>query len=411
MEETVEILTTRPSLLNEYCLLHIFEYLELDDSINFANTCKYVRLVAERVFKKYSDFKLFWNMLEKGERYINCILSYIGPHISSLQISFFNLNLDLSKYLKIIDRNCSNLKCLKINDYQGKAEKKVLSGYNFKEVEMLTLFRFDSSSTKRFLQSFRHLKILYIVECTINMEETMKIFHNNPNIDTFYSYDLDCLKLLPLIPNVQKLCVGGGSDFELLPNVWTLLTLNCLTKLKLDCDYININSVLRELAKKGIMEEIDLKYVDIDDDFFDILASFENIQLLSIEYAQRNDENKRLKASIVWPSKLNSLRLSYFELTFNDFIEIIRQVTSLQRMDICMSDFAESDLINFEDSKKWLTETIPRILKVVDSSTGNQCREIQLDYIYSDTEEVIGDTSVSYHIGNFVTARLVILDF
>lgn len=411
MEQTVETLATRPPLLNEYCLLHIFEYLELDDSINFANTCKYVRLVADRVFKKYSDFKLFRRMLEKGTRYINCILSYIGPHISSLEIHLFDLNLDLSKYLKIIDRNCSNLKCLKIDHYKGKAEKKVQSGYNFKKVEMLTLFRFDSSSTKRFLQSFRHLKILYIVECAIKMEETMKIFHNNPNIDTFHSYDLDCLKLLPLIPNVQKLWVGGGSHFEVLPNVWTLLTLNCLTKLKLGCKGINFNSVLRELAKKGIMEEMELECVDVDDDFFDILASFENIQLLAIEYAQRNDENKRLKASMVWPTKLNSLRLSYFELTFNDFIEIIRQVTSLQRMDICRSDFAESDLINFEDSKKWLRETIPCILKAVDSSTGNQCREIQLGYIYTDTEEVIEDTSVSYHIGNFVTARLVILSF
>lgn len=47
--------------------------------------------------------------LNKGARYIDFILSHIGPHILTLDVDFFNLKLDLSKYLKTVDRNCSNL--------------------------------------------------------------------------------------------------------------------------------------------------------------------------------------------------------------------------------------------------------------------------------------------------------------
>lgn len=144
----------------------------------------------------------------------------------------------------------------------------------------------------------------------------------------------------------------------------------------------NINGVLRELAKKGPLEEMQLECLAIDDEFFDILTSFDK---LTIEYASP-EEFKELKKSIVWPTTLKHLRLVYFILTFNDFIEIIRQLNNLQRMDLCTCDFPHSDWRFFEDLTICSQRTVPQLLKVVKTSTGNQCREIVLPLHFDDNE-------------------------
>ncbi|KAG4073042.1 hypothetical protein HA402_009461 [Bradysia odoriphaga] len=377
MEQNDVSLTTA---LNYDCLREIVHYLKLDDAISFADCCKCMRLVANDKFRKYKHYNLDRTQFLKGVIHTNNLISHIGPHLSALTICLYEFNLNLSKLLKIIDRKCSQLKRLQIEYSEREAEDQVPLTYNFETVHTLTLIHFNSTSTKGLLQSFRHLEQLCFRQCFISEEESMALIHNNPRIESFLCVDLRCFNILP--PNVQELSIENR-NLDLLPNVCTL---NFLTSLHLDCLGTNITSPLRELAKRGIMKELDLENINIDDEFFDFLAQFSKMQLLQIDHYRGtqqggNEESigfKRLKPFIVWPTDLSILQLKGFVFTLDDVTEIIRQLTSLQALDFYQSQFAKSDSSSYPDIRMFFAEIKSRIIDAVKFSDGNQDREICL---------------------------------
>lgn len=365
MEQNIELLSIRPPVLNEYCLLEIFKHLNLVDSISFADCCRYLRMVAHRAFRRYSNFHLNCIHLRKGGGYVNKVMSHIGSQVSTLEINGTYLNLDL--ILKIVGDNCTNLKYLKLTEErQRRIGNNIKSIYNFRTVETLVLVRYESSYARGFLPSFRRLKSLSVSRCFITAEEAKELIQNNPNIEILCGEDL-------------------SKNLQIFRQVSTLT----LTKLRLDCMSKNINRLLRELAKDGIMEEMELIDVDVDDQFFKILTLFGRIKLLEIGYDNKTRHEllfarrsyKTLKPSTVWPSSLQSLRLIYFEFTLNGLVEIVRQLSDLKCLDLVRSIIAQSDFIYFRDSMA-LGETFLRILHAVDSNTGKQCRKLALPYLF-----------------------------
>lgn len=364
MEQNVELLSMRPPVLNEYCLLEIFEYLDLNDAISFGDCCKFLRMVAHRVFKRYSNFRLHFIHLRKGEHYVNNVISHIGPQILSLEISGRSLSLGLSRILKIIDDNCRNLKCLKLTEEcHRRIGNNVESTYNFESVETLKLIHYESSYATGFLSSFRRLKHLYVSRCRISSKEAVAIMQNNPNIESLCGENL--VKNLQIFRNVSRL--------------------HLLAKLRLDCMSKNVNRLLRELAKHGTIEEMELIDVDVDDRSFQILTLFGRIKLLGLGYDNKTRHEllyarrsyKTLKPSTIWPSTLTALRLIHFEFTLSGLLQIIRQLNSLKWLDLFCSRIAQSDSTHL-GNLTGLNDTFDDILEAIDNSTGNQRREVNL---------------------------------
>ncbi|XP_037033915.1 uncharacterized protein LOC119072738 [Bradysia coprophila] len=377
MEQNNVSLTTA---LNHDCLREIVHYLKLDDAISFADCCKCMKLVANDKFRKYKHYNLDRTQFLKGVIHTNNLISHIGPHLSALTICLYEFNLNLSRFLKIIDRKCTQLKRLQIEYSEREAADQVPLTYNFETVQTLTLIHFNSTSTRGLLQSFRHLEQLCFQQCFISEEESMALIHNNPRIESFLCVDLRCFNILP--PNVQELSIENR-NLDLLPNVCTL---NFLTSLHLDCLGKNITSPLRELAKRGIMKEMDLENINIDDEFFDFVAQFGKMQLLQIDHYRVTEQGayegssgfKRLKPKIVWPTELSILQLKGFEFTLDDVTDIVRQLISLQALDLYQSQFAKSDSSYYPDIRMFFNKITSRIIDVVESSDGKQCREICL---------------------------------
>lgn len=375
---------TQPSLqsLNEYCLLHLFEFLQLEDSMNLAETCICLRKVADRFFKNYSKFVVDSETAEKGDVYFDRVILFIGQHVSSLWIDCWD-ELNLTQTAKIIN-GCNNLKSLRIDDYRDdwredthqnvqsiKDMLQNVESFRVDKVEQLTLCNCDTDFAMRVLEYVPKLKHLNIDVFNYDTDAVMRVLQKNPSLESFvhtedgFPANIN-FQLLKLISNVERLCLD--IDYE---NISELLKLDRLTKLSLYCDGLNISNFLVQLGTKKL-QEIELHAVEVDYHFVDILMSFKMLQLLVIyQYSNRNCKSKLPTA---WPAKLKHLRLIDFEFTLNAFISTIQQSKCLESIDLRQCTISESDTSYFVDVKK-LTE---RMLQAMERRGGKQRLDVVL---------------------------------
>lgn len=133
-------------------------------------------------------------------------------------------------------------------------------------------------------------------------------------------FEFDC-QLLELIPKVETLSFGaceGGN----LTNLHSMLTLNQLKALRLSVVEGDVNGLLRELARKGILEQLEL-YI-VDENFVQYMQSFESLRLLVINNLYY------VESPIIWPANLTTLRLYGGYSGNNLFMSAIRQLKNLE---------------------------------------------------------------------------------
>lgn len=202
-------------------------------------------------------------MVEKGEKYIDRVLFHVGCYVSSLAIQCackFDNNYPCSRVFNWID--CNNLTSFSIDDLSKGCQYDLIS-YNFSNMEILTLkssfIAFVKNFFKNFLKKFRTLKSLNIFYAAIELEELETVFKNNPNIETLVLRKVNCFfdcQLLAIIPKVKILILDTFDWY--VNNLKSLHTLNQITKLHLNCEGKNLNTLIGEMAGKGIMEELEL---------------------------------------------------------------------------------------------------------------------------------------------------------
>lgn len=129
----------------------------------------------------------------------------------------------------------------------------------------------------------------------------------------------------------NRLGVGMGTQISLN----SLLQLDRLTKLKLDggdaVSNEDLNTFLRELANKRNIEELHLKRCTVNAGTFDILNSFDKLQVL-ITFGRFLFE---LSPSLAWPPNLKKLRLRSFKISFSGVLAIIKKLKYLEKIDLC----------------------------------------------------------------------------
>lgn len=366
--------SARPSLdsLNEKCLLKVFEYLEIKDHMNLAKTCVSLKKVLDVKIPKYSTFVLDRKIVAKGEKYIDGILTQIGRHVTSLTfrcVCKYDKNYSCSRVLNRID--CTKLTSLAIHDLSMLCQND-MHLHSFVNVEILTLkssmTTFDKHFLKNFLKNFRKLKSLNLLYGTFESDELKMLFKSNPDIESLVvrrvDHVFDC-ELLKLIPKVEILLLDTFDWY--INNLNCVQTLDRITKLRLNCEKKNLNKLMSEMARKGILEELELHAFKVNDKFFEILKSFDKLRLLRLDYADNRNHyepnNWKLVASTKWPSELQHLRLETFELTHSSFFSTIRQLNRLESIDFGLCRIARSDKSQFKDLEQ-LSGEITEVIEV-----------------------------------------------
>lgn len=300
--------TKEPSLLilNDDCLMEIFQRLDVLDFANLAKTCVRLRYVADIVhvhhFKEIGVYKKY-DGLSREE--FSDILSVIGIHLLSIEIYYQNDFL-----LETIRNNCTNLRTLKL----------VL----------------DTRPPLRLpqLQDFRNLKEVEFGTCwTMCINETRNFFASNPDIETvsYYYKDIDIdqdenfMKSLQLLPKLKSLHVNRKLSKNILQQI---LHLSGLTKLSFRVKE-NCNDFLMELAAKLDLVELSI-WSNIDDETFDIIKSFRNLENLSV----MSDHVYILNKINIFPPKLKCINFGSINMHCNTFLSIVKQLKFLEELQL-----------------------------------------------------------------------------
>lgn len=395
MEHEIDLDST--TLLHYFpddCSKDPFEFIQID-SINLAKSCGYFNNVANgHTFDNYSSFEIN----QSNYKVIGHIVPYIGIYVTSLTIDCewkqcSRLNETLAdfkniRYLRVRITNC--LEAVEDND---------LSLSNFDNVEVLSLAYCDSSFAKGFLQNFHKLKCLKIFTTDFQPNDLEMIFQNNPDIESFIyccsergaDFEFD-YRLIQMIPKVRRLSISVSDDL----NLKSLVNLNQLTKLHINCQWLSINDGLKELARNGILEDIQLLNAFIDADLFTILKLFDKLQLLVITTSKSSTPDSTFPWSSNWPSKLKQLRLAGTTITRTDFISTIKQLKLLEIIDIGRCGIGDAvDEQRFQygtefyqqifdvvigENRQWLDVILPAVLNLGNANSFLGRSEVTFTY-------------------------------
>lgn len=322
--------------LDEDCLLHLFELLNVEDLISIAETCTKFEGIASRLFKKCSEFVLDPLMIERGPAHIDRVLTRIGQHVTSLEIICTH-KYRCCRLLKWIQ--CSKLKRLRIYGL-NRACKNALLAHSFDNLELMTSARCDLGGLTNAVKNFKKLKWLNICQSNIELNDLKMILFNNPSIESFVfgrevraDYNFDC-ELLALIPKVQKLALFFVDGKGVIDNLDLLPTLDSLTTLRIDCRHVDIGRFLSRLSQKPLLKELELHVVSFDESLIVILTEFINLEVLHVDASINEDSDEPnvylYDPFIVWPRNIKQLLLRKVDIDHDVCMSTIEQLRSLE---------------------------------------------------------------------------------
>lgn len=304
-------------MLNNDCLMKIFQILELMDFVNLAKACIRLQEVADETFvPKCKEIEIQVEyyckhcsidkcLNEARERSQNTkeefadIISVIGPHVLSVRMYDGN-----DFILEIIKDYCKKVNSLKFHRYDNPPH----------------------------LEDFKSLKELKLYGPKLCNNALKNYFTNNPDIESlgYCEVDEDFLKLLTLLPKLKTLELEWSRVSDSInPNqIKHLLHLYYLRKFEFRCES-NCNQFLNELATK--LNLTDLKFnMNTDDDTFDIIKSFQNLEVLSICH---EGSDGQIPENATFPSKLKRIEL-FTPMKCSSLVTIIKQLKFLEEVEL-----------------------------------------------------------------------------
>lgn len=374
-------------LLNDDCLLELYKYLRLSDAQNLAETSKRLKhLFMFRYHKMTFEFHsdMFNKTSKNGKQVLDNILSQYGQYLRSWSLTINNpehqrrstenvvanqVNDECAgvEVLKIVSKYCTNLKRLELKGFIHGFERFLRdcgdAAVCLANVEILIFDFCLEVMPLEFLQCFRKLKHLYFKVSGTTTKDLQIMFQNNPGIESYYNNGSDSFcgdshnfgrftssefSLCEFGPNFQKLCLGACCDslvmgqFEKMcpccdspdiGNMLRLATIN-LTSLKLEFwTKENLTLFLTELAKKGVLKELELQRVSLCRDACNTIQLFSNLELVVL--CPKNEPSLKFKMdkTFIWPPKLKRLR-SDIEITDAGFFALMRQLKFLTHLQL-----------------------------------------------------------------------------
>lgn len=320
-ESEASMVATLPTL-NNHCLYKILRLLGLEDCMSLAETCLRLEAVYHCTLEKFKEFEINQLLTDKGNDYIERILYHRGRHLTTLIIRFSIK--EEEHVLSIAKKNCVNLKSLEMNGFPKFETVQTLSGFN--NLELLTL-RSINSNDEDFFGTICNLKFLSIEYCRLHKNALNKCLQRNPNIVNFLFYgedsDSDNLHLeLQSLPNLECIYLRGSFEYW---NISPLSQMDRLTSLTLgNIRVSNLNDVLLELSGHGILKELELWSLKIDENTFVALKLFDNLEFLVLKL---NDF--KWNSSFCLPPHLTDLRFCGFTISTNQIASLIQQLQDL----------------------------------------------------------------------------------
>lgn len=344
MEDSIDLLQPNdteicngPSLLllNDDCLARILKNLELLDLVNVSKTCVRFKNIATDTFNHRfeiitvndhsdSDYTGRYRSLEVSRRQFRDILSVIGWRVHSVEMYYEGYD----TIFRAVASKCKNVTSLALL---------------FIEYPVLSL------RTCPHLLEFKMLTKLRIVECDIANSVLRQIFLNNPNIDHL---EFDCtlfanrgpVKLLEILPKLKTLHLQHiqGLGVNKVPNLFHLKEVNDFKFY----DERNCNKFITELAAKWQLVSLDLT-CDTDDETFDLLRLFENLESLSMANMTKYCT---MPERTVFPSKLKRISFNCISFTLRKFASMVDELKMLEFVFLktnCLMDFSRKLFLQF----------------------------------------------------------------
>lgn len=338
-------------MLNDHCLLELYKYLGLDDFISLSRTCQHLKHIANLFNKVYSAFKINVNVDNKRKDYLEYVISNIDENITEISIDYKNSKIPMN--VRKLSEGCPSVNNLAITNWEVNVTE--CDNHCFDNLETLTMTNCDFQSSGGFFEIFKNLKAVNFCQFrNLTTKHLEKLFRKNSDIESFVWNPLpsngafDQFELFVLLP---KLAAVGLKVDKKINDLDLSAQLNNLTKLQLFCSGETISEFLHKLAKtskNSTLKELELIRVRVDDLFFYALYYFQQLELLAISTWSYWE----LKPPVDWPQKLKHLRLESFIISMDGFMWTIKQLESLEDVDVESSTVAQEDRHFFKDLDK-----------------------------------------------------------
>lgn len=361
-------------ILNNHCILEISKYLELYDTINLSKACHRLKSLAEtQMLRKFTELTIDRAMIMSGKSFVNDVLSHVGSHLVRLECALQGVIVNY--FWPIINNKCKHLKEVELAEWNERTLQDYSHFTCFGSVEVLSLVDCKFHSSSNFLASFRSLKNLWS-ENGLDASMVTTLFRNNRNLIDFsfnanhfddWEMDMRCFDMVPKLEEL-RIDLPDASEYT------TLVNMN-LKKLELWCTDTNINDLLIQLAEKGLLEKLDLKFADLGKRSFEILKRFTKMQSLVIVNYSEHEKELQIMPSFGWPENLTELNLDGLPILFDTFLSAIAQLKCLEKIDLWRAHCVENEVaifndfdylckrilkaINHRDERKLLTVVLP----------------------------------------------------
>lgn len=350
-------------VLNDYCLIEVFKYLDFDASINLSLTCKRLQNISAVALKKCRTFMIHNGLLQKGIAYVESIFNAIGPIMSNLTVNFNSMDRSLiSDILVKIVEKCSKLESLlmvKLTDFdvdkfQHKKDRMTNALLNVKKFKIVNC----CGCIGQFSGIIRELEALegsYTVSLGATIQQLLK---NNPTIKAISlsnistTFDLNILTFTPSIEFVMLTFTGQESPLQQLQSSVKLENLESVSiTLVTPC---HIEPTLKQLANQKRLQNLICNSIHFDMQTSKILQSFDQLMILKL-----NVDFTDLNTSFVWPPNLRILELTTWnEFSIDIVISIIQQLKFLQGFALNIRFVNEyiANVSHFNDSSAFISK-------------------------------------------------------
>lgn len=346
MEKPHQFDSVGPSLLmlSDDTLLELFKYLDQNDALSLAGTC---RRLQQLPYRNFYSMEICPTLSDIDDLYITNLFAIVGPHIRNLTLKFDEtrrqqqherLESKLEHLSSLISKNCNRLESLIIYNLQVH-KKRFCSRERFVDLINVKSLYFKNCNLTYGNNLFRILRKIESVDvqndlCTTSDIDFGTFFRKNMDIKLFVwnSTVLNTfehnMKMFVALPKLEKLCIK-------IENITKSSSLNPLTHLATlkhleltDMNGININKFLDRLAMRPKLEKAIFGKIKANEETVLILQKFPILTDLTLHCSTKLVF--QLNSNTVWPQNLQSLRLNEADVTFDGCMSVIQRLCSLK---------------------------------------------------------------------------------
>lgn len=329
-------------ILDNDCLLNLFDYLNLIDVLNVSELSDRLKTVAQIYCKRVKRFE--WKNKYDNNLAVK-IFPYIGKHLDVLVVH--GISSHQSKYKNVIAairNNCTNLKSVTLlNCFVDRLWLEWLS--SLPQLESLTFC--SSILNCSHLLGITTLKEFSLRSCSkLHKNMLNSVLDQNVNIEhvTFEHRALPAshFNFTSFIKMQNLQSVALHIYPSTVRQLDSLLQIKRLTKLVLNSNFrtLNIDEILTKLADKGALQELEIHNMLITETTFTALTKMK-LTLLNIDAPKINDPQldvTRMCSILSTMSALKHLTLALYDLEldvrFSDIISMIEELKCLEQLNI-----------------------------------------------------------------------------